>query len=116
MSCALQEKPHDPPRASAYSVHTFAELEAIRDPHKAGRLAEFARSRIETKRGDFHKQIENVKVICADLVELLDIMDRDNATHLEVDTRGLSGRLRLVENELLSATDALADQIGLVAM
>jgi hypothetical protein len=98
-----------------YSVHTFAELEALRDPHKAERLAAFARGRIEAKRGDFYRRIENVKVLCADLVELLDNMDGDREKHREVDTRSLSGRLRLVENELLAATDALADQLGLVA-
>jgi hypothetical protein len=99
-----------------YSRNTFAELEALRDPHKAERLAAFARGRIEAKPGDLYKQVENVKVLCADLVELLDIMDSGNAAHLGVDTRSLAGRLRLIENELLAASDALADQLGLVTM
>jgi hypothetical protein len=36
-------------------------------------------------------------------------MDGDNAAHLDVDTRSLNARLRLVEQELLSATEPLAD-------
>jgi hypothetical protein len=99
-----------------YTVHTFAELEAIRDPHRAERLAAFARGRIEAKRGELITRVDNIKTLCLDVAELLDHLDGDNAAHLDVDTRSLSTRLRLVENELISATDALAGELGLVAI
>jgi hypothetical protein len=98
-----------------YSVNSFAELEAARDPHQAERLAAFARGRIEGKRPELITRLDNIKTLCLDVAELLDHMDSDNAAHLAVDTRSLSARLRLVEQELLSAADALADQLGLVA-
>jgi phosphoglucomutase len=100
----------------AYSRHTYEELEAARDPHQAERLAAFARGRIEGKRGELITRVDNIKTLCLDVAELLDHMDGNNAAHLGVDTRGLNARLRLVEQELLAATDALADQLGLVAM
>jgi methyl coenzyme M reductase gamma subunit len=98
-----------------YSVHTPEELEAQRAPVREAMLREHARGRIEGHRVDLVRRIDNVKTLCVELGELLDHLEGGREEHRGVDTRSLSGRLRLVENELLAATDALADQLGLVA-
>jgi hypothetical protein len=99
-----------------YSRHTVEELEALRAPAREAAAREHARGRIEAKRGDLQKQIENVKVLCAELVDLVDIMDSGREDHLKVDLRSLSERLQLAENELLAATDQVAEQMGVVGM
>jgi diacylglycerol kinase family enzyme len=97
-----------------YSKHSLAELEAARDPHRKQRLRDFHRQRIEQKRTDHYKQTENIKVTISELQELLDILDGDCEEHLKVDLRSLADRLRIAEQELIVAADALADQMGLV--
>jgi hypothetical protein len=97
-----------------YSVNSYAEIAAASEARQAPYLAAFARGRIEGKRPELITRLDNIKTLCLDVAELLDHMDSDNAAHLAVDTRSLSARLRLVEQELLSAADALADQLGLV--
>jgi hypothetical protein len=99
-----------------YSVNTYAELEAQRAPAREAMLREHARGRIESHRVDLIRRIDNIKTLCVEVGELLDYLDGDREEHRGVDTRSLGGRLRLVEQELLSATDALAGQLGLVAI
>jgi hypothetical protein len=98
-----------------YSVNSFAELEAQRAPAREAMLREHAQGRLEGHRVDLVRRIDNIQTLCIEVGELLDHLEGDREEHRGVDTRSLSGRLRLVENELLAATDGLADQLGLVA-
>ena len=100
---------------TAYSRHTVEELEAARDAIRAPMFREFHRQRIEQKRTDQYKQAENIKVTIAELQELLDCLDARREDHQRIDLRSLADRLRLAEQELVAARDALADQMGLVA-
>jgi hypothetical protein len=99
----------------AYSVHSPEELEAMRAPARDALQRELNRGRIEAHRVQLVRRIDNIKTLCAEAGELLDHLESENEAHVGVDTRGLGARLRLVEQELLSATDKLADQLGLIA-
>jgi hypothetical protein len=100
----------------AYSRHSAEELEALRAPAREAPLAEFHRKQLEGHRNDTYRRVENLKVLCAELVDLLDLVEADEKGRSTAELGSLGRHLRFAENELLAATGALADQLGLVAM
>lgn len=100
----------------AYSVHSLAELEAARSAQRQAMLDEQAVHRVANKKTEFYHHIKNIEIACAELIELVDELNSNDPASRAADLRSLGERLRLVENELIAATDKLAGELGLTAI
>jgi hypothetical protein len=94
-----------------YSVNTAEALAAEREAAQAPYLAEFHRRQFEGHRTDAYSRCANLKVLAAELVDLLDVAESGPG----VDLGSLGRRLRIAEGELLAAAGQLAESMGLVA-
>ena len=101
---------------NAYTRHTPEELEIIRELARQPMIAQQNAARIAQVRAECYTGLENINTLADELRDLLDVLDEGRQDHLQVDTRGLSGRLRMAERELEAAISSLATQMGLVGI
>jgi hypothetical protein len=101
--------------SNAYSVHTAEELEKLRATQRESMLYQHAIERTAAQRSEVFTRLQNIATCCDELGEVAFALNSGEELSRKADLRGLLTRLRLVENELLAATDALADQLGLMA-
>lgn len=99
----------------AYSVHSAAELETLRAPDREAMLLNHAIRAHRTPALRDLTRLQNIAT-CDELGEVAFTLNSREEASRVADLRSVLARLRLVENELLAATDALAEQLGMVAM
>jgi hypothetical protein len=76
-----------------YSVNSAEELAGAREAAQAPFLAEFHRLQFEAHRSDAYRRVENLKILAAELVDLLDVAQGGPG----VDLGSLGKRLRTAE-------------------
>jgi len=100
----------------AYSRHSAEELDTLRAPAREAALLTFNIERVASMKTTLYARIANIQASCLELVELVDEIHSGEQRSHDADLRSLNERLRMAENELLAATDALAADLGMTAM
>jgi len=95
-----------------YSVHSHAELEALRAPARDAALKEHHRQRVAGQSDQVATLADNIRTLLQELQDLQDDVSREPE---RVSFRSLLESLRSVEVNLGAAVGRLAGDLGLVA-